>query len=69
MINERKKCGVNLRTILVSLCDCVWKNVINRVCYREMFHYHNPFQRRYQKYRQDVEEDKNYIVRRRKMGL
>lgn len=34
-----------------------------------VFHYHNPFQRHYQKYRQDVEEDKNYIAKKRKMGL
>ena len=34
-----------------------------------VFHYHNPFQRHYQKYRQDVEEDKNYIAKKRKMGM
>ena len=34
-----------------------------------VFHYHNPFQWHYQKYRQDVEEDKNYIAKKRKMGL
>lgn len=34
-----------------------------------VFHYHNPFQRHYQKYRQDVERDKNYIAKKRKMGL
>lgn len=26
-----------------------------------VFHYHNPFQRSYQKYRQDVEKDLEYI--------
>lgn len=31
-----------------------------------VFHYHNPFQRYYQKYRQDVEEDKEYIVKKRR---
>ena len=31
-----------------------------------VFHYHNPFQRYYQKYRQDVERDKEYIVKKRK---
>lgn len=30
-----------------------------------VFHYHNPFQRHYQKYRQDVEEDRKYIVQKR----
>lgn len=34
-----------------------------------VFHYHNPFQRYYQKYRQDVDSDKDYIVRKRKMEL
>lgn len=34
-----------------------------------VFHYHNPFQRHYQKYRQDVEEDKKYILDKRKRGL
>lgn len=34
-----------------------------------VFHYHNPFHRHYQKYRQDVEGDKNYIAKKRRMGL
>ena len=34
-----------------------------------VFHYHNPFQWHYQKYRQDVEGDKNYIAKKRKMGM
>ena len=31
-----------------------------------VFHYHNPFQRHYQKYRQDVEGDRSYIIQNRK---
>ena len=31
-----------------------------------VFHYHNPFQRHYQKYRQDVEGDRSYITQKRK---
>lgn len=31
-----------------------------------VFHYHNPFQRHYQKYRQDVEKDREYIKQKRK---
>ena len=31
-----------------------------------VFHYHNPFQRHYQKYRQDVEGDRSYIIQKRK---
>lgn len=34
-----------------------------------VFHYHNPFQRHYQKYRQDVEGDRNYIAQKRKNGM
>lgn len=34
-----------------------------------VFHYHNPFQRHYQKYRQDVEGDRNYITQKRKSGM
>lgn len=34
-----------------------------------VFHYHNPFQRHYQRYRQDVAEDKEYIVQKRKNGF
>ena len=34
-----------------------------------VFHYHNPFQRHYQKYRQDVEGDRSYITRKRKKEL
>lgn len=30
-----------------------------------VFHYHNPFQRHYQKYRQDVEKDREYIKQKR----
>ena len=30
-----------------------------------VFHYHNPFQRQYQKYRQDVEKDREYISQKR----
>lgn len=30
-----------------------------------VFHYHNPFQRHYQKYRQDVEKDREYISQKR----
>lgn len=31
-----------------------------------VFHYHNPFQKHYQKYRQDVEGDREYITQKRK---
>lgn len=34
-----------------------------------VFHYHNPFQRYYQKYRQDVQQDKAYIIQKRRKGL
>lgn len=34
-----------------------------------VFHYHNPFQRHYQKYRQDVQQDKTYIIQKRHKGL
>ena len=34
-----------------------------------VFHYHNPFQRHYQKYRQDVDGDRIYIAGKRKPGL
>ena len=34
-----------------------------------VFHYHNPFQRHYQKYRQDVDGDRIYIAGKRKQGL
>ena len=34
-----------------------------------VFHYHNPFQRHYQKYRQDVQKDKEYISQKRREGL
>lgn len=34
-----------------------------------VFHYHNPFQRHYQKYRQDVDGDRLYIAGKRKQGL
>lgn len=30
-----------------------------------VFHYHNPFQKHYQKYRQDVQGDKEYINKKR----
>lgn len=31
-----------------------------------VFHYLNPFQRHYQKHRQDVEGDRSYIIQKRK---
>lgn len=31
-----------------------------------VFHWHNPFQRHYQKYRQVVEGDRSYITQKRK---
>ena len=34
-----------------------------------VFHYHNPFQRNYQKYRQDVQQDKEYILQKRRKGI
>lgn len=34
-----------------------------------VFHYHNPFQKHYQKYRQDVQKDKEYISQKRRKGL
>ena len=34
-----------------------------------VFHYHNPFQKHYQKYRQDVDKDLAYISQQRKKGL
>lgn len=34
-----------------------------------VFHYHNPFQKHYQKYRQDVERDLAYISHQRRKGL
>ena len=34
-----------------------------------VFHYHNPFQKRYQKYRQDVAGDLEYIHQKRKRGI
>lgn len=34
-----------------------------------VFHYHNPFHRHYQKYRQDVERDKEYIKKKRIKNL
>lgn len=33
-----------------------------------VFYYHNSFQRHYQKYRQNVEVDRSYIIQKRKMG-
>lgn len=34
-----------------------------------VFHYHNPFQRYYQKFRQDVDGDRVYIARKRQRGM
>lgn len=34
-----------------------------------VFHYHNPFQKEYQKYRQDVAKDREYIMNKRNKGL
>lgn len=33
-----------------------------------IFHYHNPFQKNYQRYRQNVEGDRRYIAQRRRLG-
>lgn len=33
-----------------------------------VFHYHNPFQHRYHKYRRDVDGDRKYIAQKRKEG-
>lgn len=50
--------------------DFFWRSAENLVSVialgTAVFHYHNPFQRHYQKYRQDVEGDRSYIIQKRK---